>query len=298
VGTIPTVQIKYSGVGGPATDPAGTLIAQGSVGQDSNPFSDTSFINGLPVNIVTFDVYEDGAPMADGRIFQVSHFAWSAYPVASGPTQSITRMQAQTFPFTYLDLTTSMQRINAPVRYTTIDNCWTVFYWDDSAPKAVAEVYVMRGQFKSLLIDSATAGDAPNRGIGPGMIPVFINAADLVGTDLAGYDSSAAVWTLATCQLARSGALVPYSYNSGLCPVYAGMPPVPFMTETNHSRVGMGMVGTTTLFNAGYGNPVAVPLTVNTTNGHAYSYGYSSPRCYRRGDASGTYDWPGYNTLL
>ncbi len=304
MGTIPTIQLRGGAAGGPAFLPApdGQVVAQGATGQDTAPFTDYVGISsiGIPITAYVFDVYEDGAPMTDGRIFQASHYCWSSLltgtAILGSPDRSIAAVSRTAPPTFASSIIPSFQRLNAPVVYTTDDNIWTVFYVDDTPPLASAEVFFFRGRFRSLF--ARPSSTVFSRGLGPSMVPVFINDADLAGTGAADLGSSANSWSLCTVQdISTYGGLANTSHQglSATCDIRARYDAIT-PTIPVQSRVSLGTVGGST---SPYVGPAAFSgrnLVVNTATGRAMGYfnAGSWQRTYRRGDASATLDWPGW----
>lgn len=311
MGTIPTIQLRLGAAGGPAFSayPDGQVVAQGALGQDSVPFTDIVGIasGGIFITPYLFDVYEDGAPMVSGRTFQASHYVYSAKLSASstaagGPNNSITRLRQVVAPTPFASGTFSNCRINAPVVYYTDDNVWTCFYVDDTPPLVSAEAFFFRGRFRSLLGRGTV--DGYGRGIGPSMIPLFIDDADLAGTTASTLGSSTNSWSLCTVQdIGEPGYAPPLGFTanrtqqglSAVCDLrafYDSIGP----TIPNQSRMALGMIGGPVSPYVGAGVQAARGLSVDLATGRAMGNDNAAAwlRTYRRGDASATYDWPGW----
>jgi hypothetical protein len=263
--TIPTLQLKST-----ATvlvdNPTGTIIATGQT--DLN----TGWID-LTANYTysVFELYEDGAPLANGRTFQVSGFP----SLASPPVRTGNATPWEQVP-NFLEYT----KMNLPVTFITDDTRVTCFFAEPDLPGSNAAFFL--GQFRV----------GGNGIIPPYMIPLFIDPADVAGTVLAGYTqglpSTLNNWMLASGQPAQSEALLPTPYRETQALVGA---------QTNiNERMAVALyddTGTGTTFC----DPSLSQLHVNNTLGRSMrrllGMNPIDLRTYRRTDAHATYDWAG-----
>lgn len=268
MGGIPTIEIRKdtSSPTIPYDEYGDTISKIGDYFSDASPFyTDAYFVD-------VFDIYENGYPMADGRMWQCS--AAGSLPL------SICKNIPAVLPSVF-------SRINVPVVYERgeSENLWTVFYIADAWNGSYVGLF--RGRFRH---PSSPSGFD----VLPGYVPVFVEPSSIVdtwlehgetmteGIDIGPFDSGTWIWNLASCASSSPG---PSSYNSVL--------PMPIKrweinTPESYARLAMRTRQTYIFGPLVFGEPAHKIYAPNSS-----VYNISTP-CYRRGDSHATFVWPGF----
>ena len=284
----PTIELVHNAVVLPDDPATGTVVDLGAYADDTTNFN----LTGLDaITYDTFDVYEDGVPMANGRTFQAT---------CSGSVNTTTTPLLLDGPYWDTPQYDRMPGIsfgsmNIPVIYITDDNVYTCFFRDDPVNPDVA---FMKGRF--VLGGYGAAGSAATLALSalpPYMIPAILTAATVAGTVLdIGYTSDYINWNLASNATDVVGAgtaapiPMPYSASStiaGDTVILNGRPAI--------GQHGFGVapdIGITGFGLPGYGHLYVKDSSARAMRRGVVAYPLDL-RTYRRMDASATYDWYG-----
>lgn len=279
--TIPDAHLILNSVGGIPDDPNGIPATVGAI-------TDTTGWSLGGATPYLFDMYENGSPMTDGRVFQCTSLVppLNGFPGGYiaiqqiGPTELIpisghfggSYWYNSNFPFIFLHATTDASALQTCFYNDGIDALFFngAFYCGSPVPGA------------PLLTQATTQGATPI-----GTIPLIIDSADAVGP-LSGYDSSLFSWCLAGDN--NQGSVVPVRNSRPIADIGISVTAVDSRPAIMRYHSGGLVLG-----------GIAGGAMANPTSGDFYSKGlgvsrglFQDQRCYRRAATHATYDWPGY----
>ena len=278
MGAIPTIEIRC-----PLTPiPFGSILDEPVIG-DSVPLAD-GWDAGIFSVTELCDLYEDGAPLADGRVFQCPGIIERSLvsPTPQAP---------------YLDAlimgTGSRQIANVPVVFVNDATMMTCFYIDPASSSPTLNIACFRGYFKLHVTATPLFGS----------VPMFLESAQCIGSILAPFASDVyAPWSLG----GRAGASG-YGDNDAVPrPFMQSLTTDPTASEFNE-RLFMGRTGVTpgdpmhasrSASPDGFGAGVHCPIAVNNSINRAFVPSNTTDypvnvSCYRRTSSHATLTWSG-----
>lgn len=244
------------------------------------------------LDIFCFDLWENGSPLVDGRTFQLTCFVTLTGGGTPGGEVYNADGPNHLLPIVRRSVGTPFVLGNMPITYlrnspdaTGLSTC---FYYDPS------------GSGTACFFDGAFYAGSPtpglpftyptNNGVIPNyQIPLIVDAAQVAGTPIDGYDSSLYSWCMAGTQF------FPCPIMSGTALANIGTPPFtavdarPFVNK-QYVAVGGATSFQRPIIAEQFGNP-ANARSFGAQDGHGCVGDLAT---HRRGSTSATYVWPGW----